>query len=112
MKNEEFCSQLSTNFKRHVGFRNKKDLGNRTFRLLRTAGETETMQEDIQDCVELGEGDPGFQLLTEEEIAAVIFFYLFSSALHVLLNFSIYLFSEFFFCLLGVYFASLIWIIT
>jgi hypothetical protein len=53
--------------------------------VLRAAGETETMQENIQDWLELGEGDPGFQLLTEEEIAAVIFFVL--SALHILLNF-------------------------
>jgi uncharacterized protein YehS (DUF1456 family) len=45
--------------------------------VLRAAGETETTQEDIQDWLELDEGDPGFQLLTEEEIAAVIFCYLF-----------------------------------
>jgi hypothetical protein len=37
------------------------------------AGATETTQENIQDWLELGEGDPGFQLLTEEEISAVIF---------------------------------------
>jgi hypothetical protein len=56
----------------------------------RAAGETETVQENIQDWLELDEGDPGFQLLTEEEIATVIFFciYLFSSALPILLNFS------------------------
>jgi hypothetical protein len=42
--------------------------------VLRAAGETETMQENIQDLLELDEGDPGFQLLTEEEIAALIFF--------------------------------------
>jgi hypothetical protein len=36
----------------------------------------------------MDEGDPGFQLLTEEEIAAVIFVYLFSSALPILLNFT------------------------
>jgi hypothetical protein len=29
----------------------------------RTAGETETTQENIQDWLELDEGDPGFQLL-------------------------------------------------
>jgi hypothetical protein len=65
--------------------------------VLRAAGETETTQENIQDWLELGEGDPGFRLLTEEEMATVIFiFYLFSSALpHILLNFSIYLFSVF-----------------
>jgi hypothetical protein len=45
---------------------------------VRAAGETETTQENIQDWLELDEGDPGFQLLTEEEIAAVIFVCLFS----------------------------------
>jgi hypothetical protein len=49
--------------------------------VLRAAGETEITQENIQDWFELDEGDPGFQLLTEEEIAVVIYFYLFSSAL-------------------------------
>jgi hypothetical protein len=38
--------------------------------VLRAAGETET----TQDWLQLDEGDPGFQLLTGEEIAAVIFF--------------------------------------
>jgi hypothetical protein len=49
---------------------------------LRAAGETETTQENIQDWLELDEGDPGFQLLTEEKkIAALTFIiYLFSSA--------------------------------
>jgi hypothetical protein len=41
---------------------------------LRAVGETETTQENIQDWLELDEGDPGFQLLREEEIAEVIFF--------------------------------------
>jgi hypothetical protein len=41
--------------------------------VLRAAGETETTQENIQDWFQLDEGDPGFQLLTEEETAAVIF---------------------------------------
>jgi hypothetical protein len=58
MKNEKFYSQLSTHFKRHVAFRSK-----RTFRLLRAAGETETAQGNIQDWLQLDEGDPGFQLL-------------------------------------------------
>jgi hypothetical protein len=40
--------------------------------VLRAAGETETTQANIQDWIELDEGDPGFQLLTEEEIAAHI----------------------------------------
>jgi uncharacterized protein YehS (DUF1456 family) len=48
--------------------------------VLRAVGKTETTQENIQDWLEL-DGDPGFQLLTEEEIATVI--YLFSSALPI-----------------------------
>jgi hypothetical protein len=43
--------------------------------VLRAAGETGTTQENTQVWLELDEGDPGFQLLTEEEIAAVIFLY-------------------------------------
>jgi hypothetical protein len=38
------------------------------------AGETETTQKNIQDWLEL-DGDPGFQLLREEEISAVILFH-------------------------------------
>jgi hypothetical protein len=56
--------------------------------LLRATGETETTQENIQDWLELDEGDPGFQLLTEAEIAAVLLFYLFLSVLLVLLKLS------------------------
>jgi hypothetical protein len=69
---EKFCSQLNTYIKRHVEFE-QEDFQT----VLRAAGETETTQENIQDWLELDEGDPGFQLLTKEEIAAVIF-YLFS----------------------------------
>jgi hypothetical protein len=36
--------------------------------VLRAAGETETAQGNILGWFELDEGDPGFQLLTEEEI--------------------------------------------
>jgi hypothetical protein len=43
---------------------------------LRPVGETETSQENIQDWLELDEGDPGFQLLAKEEVAAVIFLWL------------------------------------
>jgi hypothetical protein len=52
--------------------------------VLREVGETETTQENIQDWLEL---DERFELLTEVEIAAVILFNLFSSAIPVLLNF-------------------------
>jgi hypothetical protein len=69
--------------------------------LWRAAGETETTQENIQDWLELDEEGPGFQLLTEEEIAAVIYtyLYLFSSALPILLNCSFICFIILF-CLL------------
>jgi hypothetical protein len=60
--------------------------------------ESETTHGNIKDWLELDEGDPGFQLLTEEEISAVIyFFYLFSSALPILLNFPVTCFQSFFF---------------
>jgi hypothetical protein len=39
--------------------------------VLRAAGETETTQEDIRDRPLINEGDPGFQLLAEEEIAVI-----------------------------------------
>jgi hypothetical protein len=71
--------------------------------VLRAASETETTQEDIQDWLELDEGGPGFQLLTEEEVAAgiLLFFHLHCSCL----------FSKFF-GLLEFTFASLIRIIA
>jgi hypothetical protein len=40
--------------------------------VLRAAGETETTQENIQDWLEMDEGDPGFRLLAVEEIAAEV----------------------------------------
>jgi hypothetical protein len=48
--------------------------------VLRAAGETETTQENIQDWLQLDEGNPGFQLLTEEEISAMILFIFISTA--------------------------------
>jgi hypothetical protein len=42
--------------------------------VLSAAGETETIQKNIQDRLEMDEGDPGFQPLTKEDISAVIFF--------------------------------------
>ena len=52
------------------------------------------MKETMQDWLQLDEGDPGFQLLTKEEIAAVLIFHLFSSALpiHILLKFHLFVF--------------------
>jgi hypothetical protein len=63
--------------------------------VLRSAGETETTQENIQDFLELDEGDPGFQILTEQEITAVIYLFIFISTSYII-TLSIYLFSEFF----------------
>jgi hypothetical protein len=54
----------------------------------------------IKDSLELDEGDPGFQLLTKEEIAAVIFLFIFISTTYII-KFSIYSFSMSFFRLLG-----------
>jgi hypothetical protein len=59
--------------------------------VLRAAGETET----TQDWLQLDDGDPGFQRLTGEEIAALIFLYLFSSVLPILLNFPFICFCVF-----------------
>jgi hypothetical protein len=67
--------------------------------VLRAPGETETTPENIQDWVELDEGDPGFQLLTRKEIAAVIIFlFIFISTIYNI-KFSIDLLSEGFFVL-------------
>jgi hypothetical protein len=68
--------------------------------VLRTAGETETTQENIQDWLELDEGVPGFRLLTEEETAAVIFLFIFISTTYII-KFSIYLFCFFVFAFQG-----------
>jgi hypothetical protein len=82
--------------------------------VLRAAGETETTQENNQDWLQLDKGDPGFQFLTEEETAAVIFiFYLFIFiSITYIIKFYIYFFSVFFFCILGSPFSSLIWVIA
>jgi hypothetical protein len=61
--------------------------------VLRAAGETETAQANIQDWLQLDEGDPGFQLLAEEEIAAVIFLFIGT----ILLNFPFVCFLSSFF---------------
>jgi hypothetical protein len=63
--------------------------------VLRAAGETETTQENIQDRLELDEEDPGFQILTEEQIVAVMFLFIFFRTTYVI-KFSVHLFSKFF----------------
>jgi hypothetical protein len=74
--------------------------------VLRVVGETETTQENINDWLELDEGEPEFQILTQQGIAEVIF-RLFSSALLTLLHF-LFIFFPSLFCLLGLSFAVLI----
>jgi hypothetical protein len=65
--------------------------------VLRAAGETETTQENIQDWLELDEGDTGFQLLVLQFLSkgcAVIYFiyfhqyYLYHYIFHCFLCFS------------------------
>jgi hypothetical protein len=64
--------------------------------VLRAAGETETTQENIQDWLELDDGNPGFQLLTEGKNYCSNILYLFSSALPIyIIKSSIYLFLNF-----------------
>jgi hypothetical protein len=63
--------------------------------VLRAAGETETTQENIQDWLELDEGDPGFQLLAGRNYCNDVF--LFSSTLLILFNVPLTCFLNFFF---------------
>jgi hypothetical protein len=64
-------------------------------------------QENTQDWLELDEEHPEFQLLTEEEIAAMIFLFIFISttSLH-------FAFICFIFIVLQGYLLSLFWIIA
>jgi hypothetical protein len=64
MKNEKFCSQLTTYFKRHMEFLEPDRIEKEDYKIvLRAAGNSETTQENIQDWLELDEGYPGFQVL-------------------------------------------------
>jgi hypothetical protein len=64
--------------------------------VLRAAGETETSQGNIQDRVQLSEGDPVLQLLTQEETAEVMFLFILPLALPMLFQSSfIFLFFIF-----------------
>jgi hypothetical protein len=59
--------------------------------VLRAGGETETTQENIQDWLELDEGDPGFQLLTGINYCSDIYLSIFISTTYII-KLSIYLF--------------------
>jgi hypothetical protein len=79
---EKLCSQFrACTLKRHTGFRSKRP---ELQAVLRAAGETGTAQGNIQHWFQLYEGDPGLELLTEEDIAAVRVFIHFSSSLSTL----------------------------
>jgi hypothetical protein len=82
---------LSTYYKNKQGVWEQEDFET----ALRAAGETETTQENNKDWLELDQGNRGFQLLTGEEIAVVLFF-LFSSALLISSNFTFICFLSFF----------------
>jgi hypothetical protein len=72
--------------------------------VLRAVGETESTQEIIQDWLQLGEADRGFQLLTEEDIGAVIFFYIYLfSVLPMLLNIPFICFLKCFFVIRAIF---------
>jgi hypothetical protein len=62
---------------------------------LRAAREIETTQDNIQDWLELDEGDPGFQLQRGRTCHSDIVFIFISTT--YIIKFSIYLFSKFFF---------------
>jgi hypothetical protein len=64
----------------------------------RAPGKTESTQENIQDWLQLDEGDPGFQLLTEEEIAAVAFLIFTSNTYYILVKFPCIRVLSFFCC--------------
>lgn len=59
--------------------------------MLRAVGETGPTQGNRQDWLWLGDGDPGFENLTEEEIATVLLFiYLFISIIKISKLFSVF----------------------
>jgi hypothetical protein len=74
--------------------------------VLRAAGETETTQENIQDWLQLDEGDPGFQLLTGRNRYSDLFCIYFHKHYLYIIKFSIYFLSFFLSC--RAVFASLI----
>jgi hypothetical protein len=65
--------------------------------VLRAARESETTQENIQYWLQLDEEDPGFEILTEEEIAAVIFFFIYLYRQYPYYKIFLHFFSKFFF---------------
>jgi hypothetical protein len=67
-----------------VDFRSKRTFGLCLWQLERLKPHTKKSK---IDWLELDEEDPEFQLLTQDKIAAILYLYLFTSALSILLNF-------------------------
>jgi hypothetical protein len=63
--------------------------------VLGVSGEKKTTQENVQGWIQLAKGDPGFQILTEVEIAAVILLLFIFIRTTYIIKFSIY-FSKIF----------------
>jgi hypothetical protein len=83
-KYEKFCTQLSTHFKRYMVIMAKRDYSKGDFQIiLRTDGKIDTKQENIQDWLELDEGNPGLQLDRKTLLQT---YFMCSSALTVLQN--------------------------
>jgi hypothetical protein len=69
---KKLCLQLS------IYLKGTWDLWPEDFQaVLRAAGETEATKENIQSWLQAGEGDPGFQLLAEEDTAAAIYLFIY-----------------------------------
>jgi hypothetical protein len=60
--------------------------------MLREAEKTETMHENIQDWLQLDEGDPRHQLMTEKEISAMIHLFVSIRTTYIIIKFSMYSF--------------------
>jgi hypothetical protein len=74
MKNVKFCSQYMHTW----------DLGARGLSGCVEISLRETRQGNIQDWFQLDEGDPGFQVLTEEEIVVGYFLFVFMSTAYII----------------------------
>jgi hypothetical protein len=75
--------------------------------VLRAAGETETAQENTQDRLELEEGVPELQSDRGTNCSSAFFFFSFIFIITACIM-KFYVCFIIFFCLLGLYFASLI----
>jgi hypothetical protein len=68
--------------------------------VLRAAGETETAQGNVQDWLQLAEGDPGLQFLTGRNCYNDIFIFIFISSAFII-KFLTYFFLGSIFCIIN-----------